>query len=258
MRRSHEAARDRRGRASHRLHQHLRHPAHPGSEPLSGGERNAAFTVGRVAEAAASVGAHIVLGATSTSSMPSPSTCPARSARSRPSPQARCPRTATSGSAPRSPRLWTRSPGRPLVPSGTWSPPPPPARTRRGPRDRGRRLAADRAAGRRAARGLRHKSGRRPGLPARELADPVRGRGPGYRDPGPAGGWAGLGRAAPGPDRRAATGPLRSAGRADKGSGQGVHGLDGTTLGGIVDDTSAASSRRASGEPHSRTAGGPR
>ena len=35
----------------------------PGREPLSGGERNAAFTVGRVAEAAASVGAHIVLGA---------------------------------------------------------------------------------------------------------------------------------------------------------------------------------------------------
>jgi hypothetical protein len=34
-----------------------------GSEPLSGGERNAAFTAGRVAEAAASVGAHIVLGA---------------------------------------------------------------------------------------------------------------------------------------------------------------------------------------------------
>ena len=33
------------------------------SEPLSGGERNAAFTAGRVAEAAASVGAHIVLGA---------------------------------------------------------------------------------------------------------------------------------------------------------------------------------------------------
>jgi hypothetical protein len=33
----------------------------PGREPLSGGERNAAFTAGRVAEAAASVGAHIVL-----------------------------------------------------------------------------------------------------------------------------------------------------------------------------------------------------
>ena len=35
----------------------------PGHEPLSGGERNAAFTAGRVAEAAASVGAHIVVGA---------------------------------------------------------------------------------------------------------------------------------------------------------------------------------------------------
>ena len=30
----------------------------------------------------------------------------------------------------------------------------------------------------------------------------------------------------------------RSPCRADKGSGQGVHGLDGTALGGIVDDTS--------------------
>ena len=43
------------------LHHGERHLT--GSEPLSGGERNAAFTAGRVAEAAASVGAHIVLGA---------------------------------------------------------------------------------------------------------------------------------------------------------------------------------------------------
>lgn len=44
--------------AQHHGERHL-----TGSEPLSGGERNAAFTAGRVAEAAASVGAHIVLGA---------------------------------------------------------------------------------------------------------------------------------------------------------------------------------------------------
>ena len=44
--------------AQHQGERHL-----TGSEPLSGGERNAAFTAGRVAEAAASVGAHIVLGA---------------------------------------------------------------------------------------------------------------------------------------------------------------------------------------------------
>jgi hypothetical protein len=43
------------------LHHGERHLT--GSEPLGGGERNAAFTAGRVAEAAASVGAHIVLGA---------------------------------------------------------------------------------------------------------------------------------------------------------------------------------------------------
>jgi Bacterial archaeo-eukaryotic release factor family 2 len=44
--------------AQHHGERHL-----TGSEPLSGGERNAAFTAGRVAEAAASVDAHIVLGA---------------------------------------------------------------------------------------------------------------------------------------------------------------------------------------------------
>ncbi|HEY1005169.1 MAG TPA: hypothetical protein VGD83_36595 [Streptosporangiaceae bacterium] len=44
--------------AQHHGERHL-----TGSEPLSGGEQNAAFTAGRVAEAAASVGAHIVLGA---------------------------------------------------------------------------------------------------------------------------------------------------------------------------------------------------
>ncbi|HMH36576.1 MAG TPA: hypothetical protein VK584_06525, partial [Streptosporangiaceae bacterium] len=44
--------------AQHHGERHL-----TGSEPLGGGERNAAFTAGRVAEAAASVGAHIVLGA---------------------------------------------------------------------------------------------------------------------------------------------------------------------------------------------------
>lgn len=43
--------------AQHHGERHL-----TGSEPLSGGERNAAFTAGRVAEAAAGVGAHIVLG----------------------------------------------------------------------------------------------------------------------------------------------------------------------------------------------------
>jgi Bacterial archaeo-eukaryotic release factor family 2 len=43
------------------LHHGERHVT--GSEPESGGERNAAFIAGRVAEAAASVGAHIVLGA---------------------------------------------------------------------------------------------------------------------------------------------------------------------------------------------------
>jgi hypothetical protein len=44
--------------AQHHGERHL-----TGSEPISGGERNAAFTAGRVAEAAASVDAHIVLGA---------------------------------------------------------------------------------------------------------------------------------------------------------------------------------------------------
>jgi Bacterial archaeo-eukaryotic release factor family 2 len=44
--------------AQHHGERHL-----TGSEPLSGGEQNAAFTAGRVAEAAASVDAHIVLGA---------------------------------------------------------------------------------------------------------------------------------------------------------------------------------------------------
>ena len=44
--------------AQHHGERHL-----TGSEPLGGGERNAAFTAGRVADAAASVGAHIVLGA---------------------------------------------------------------------------------------------------------------------------------------------------------------------------------------------------
>jgi release factor family 2 len=43
------------------LHHGERHVT--GSEPESGGERNAEFIAGRVAEAAASVGAHIVLGA---------------------------------------------------------------------------------------------------------------------------------------------------------------------------------------------------
>jgi hypothetical protein len=44
--------------AQHHGERHL-----TGSEPLSGGERNAAFTAARVAEAAAIVGAHVVLGA---------------------------------------------------------------------------------------------------------------------------------------------------------------------------------------------------
>ena len=43
------------------LHHGERHVT--GSEPESGGERNAEFIAGRVAEAAASVGAHVVLGA---------------------------------------------------------------------------------------------------------------------------------------------------------------------------------------------------
>src|SRR6185312_11745940 len=64
---------------------------------------------------------------------------------------------------------------------------------------------------------------------ARELADPVRGRRRGYRgrgcrDPGAAGGRAGLGRAAPGRDRRAATGPLRPARRPSGGGAAAPRG----------------------------------
>jgi hypothetical protein len=82
--------------------------------------------------------------------------------------------------------------------------------------------------------------------------------GPGYRDPGAAGGWAGLGRAAPGRDRRAATGPLRSAGRPDKGSGQGVHGLDGTPWAASWMTQALHHPGGHHVSPHPRTAGGPR
>ena len=101
-----------------------------GSESESGGERNAASIAARVSEAAASVGAHIVLGAGDQHILDAVRGPPARcrSVRSPRSPQARCPRTATSRSAPGSAPPWTGSPARPSAPSGTWLPHPPQAR----------------------------------------------------------------------------------------------------------------------------------
>ena len=144
--------------AQHHGERHL-----TGREPLGGGEQNAAFTAGRVAEAAAAVSAHVILGAGDqhildavSKHLPGslgPVTAIASGPVSADSDEHLGARIATAldeitgeatdaVGAPR--RLGRRGSG-----------------TRRGPRDRARRRAAGRTAGRRFARRVRHRRGHR-------------------------------------------------------------------------------------------------
>ena len=101
-------------------------------EPESGGQRNAEFIAGRVAEAADSVAAHVVIGAGDEHILDAIAEPPARDDRAgdghRGRPRGGRARRLTSarGSAPRS----TRSPARPSQRSGTWWPRSPRGRIR--------------------------------------------------------------------------------------------------------------------------------